>query len=120
MTKKTLEEVIALLEDERRCDVPHYKDDLLYHLKGYRNLQMGYIRAIADLEDNQPLTWDELKDMEEKPVWIVYPLGNNGYWAFITVYDDEIIGYEKGDEFGTIYSKELMDKTWQAYRKERE
>lgn len=59
--------------------------------------------------DNPPLTWDELKDMEGKPVWIEGPLITGGpHWIIVGpshLYDGKIVGY---------------GKTWQAYRKERE
>lgn len=48
------------------------KEDALHYLKENRTLQYGYIKAMADLEDNPPLTWDELKQMEGKPVWVEY------------------------------------------------
>ena len=71
-----------------------------------------------EISDNPPLTWDELKQMEGKPVWVeceYYP----SRWAIITgVYDckisivgNRLLDSELKDEQGEI---------WQAYRKERE
>lgn len=95
---KTLDEVIALMEDERRCDVPMYKDDALYYLKEYRSDKALYEADRKNWEDdlsqklrffdearnkliakykeleigtlNEPLTWKELQQMEGKPVWV--------------------------------------------------
>ena len=52
-------------EDDPRCR-SHSSADALHYLKEYKTLQYGYIKAIADLEDNPPLSWDELKQMEGK------------------------------------------------------
>ena len=65
-------------------------------------------------DNNVALSWDELKTMEGKPVWME---DKDCYsrWEIITgVYDD---GISFGDYF---LSKDEFDTTWQAYRKERE
>lgn len=83
---KTLDEVIKANEccnhgePDSRCEYCPYngigacclerESNALHYLKEYRTLQYGYIKAIANLEDNPPLTWDELKTMEGKPVWV--------------------------------------------------
>ena len=70
-----------------------------------------YIDKLKELEIgtlNDPLTWDELKQMEGKPVWIEGPLLTEGpHWIIlgaVHLYEGKIVGY---------------GKTWQAYRKER-
>lgn len=118
---KTLDEVIALLEDERRCDVPQFKDDLLHHLKEYKNLQMGYIRAIADLEDNPPLTWDELKGMEGKPVWVEWT--GIDRWGVVDGIFTDAFGVENlcisVPHDYLHFDRRMKEQTWEAYRKER-
>ena len=99
--------------------------DALHYLKEYRTTQTAYIKAMADLEDNPPLTWDELKQMEGKPVWVelTYEEGHYEHWGIISGFPK--VGYEfmtlKG--FHAIDSFSVMEKeqgrTWQAYRKER-
>jgi len=77
---------------------------------------------------NQPLTWDELRQMEGKPVWLEYNLhlsdkdarSRSRMWIIVQKIlpwrqDDELIYYS-----GFVFSKEEIDETWQAYRKERE
>ena len=149
---KSLDEVIALLEDPRRADVPHYKDDLLFHLKNYRDSKedidtamerytratLQHMDAAEKLEaqrfvleyDNPPLTWDELREMEGKPVWVESHGNITEYtgWAIVkrvlpdrvhflfSEYDDEY-GYE-GLEMAVL--KSYIGISWQAYRKERE
>lgn len=82
---RTLDEVIkgvgfyAKLFEEKGCFECHYREDdcvkscflqdVLHYLREYHTLQYSYIKAMADLEDNPPLTFDELKQMEGKPVW---------------------------------------------------
>ena len=95
-------------------------EDTLSYLKEYRTLQYGYIKAMADLEDNPPLSWDELKQMEGKPVWIV-PEEEKGYWFVIEFFNNN--SYYGGDR--VIFTNDVilnrcdLGKTWQAYRKER-
>jgi hypothetical protein len=108
---KTLDEVIEAME---RCSIPHYFDckgcpyedddaevgcrsddrdaDALYYLKWFR--ARDNMSRKLDREDNEPLTWDELKSMEGKPVWVEekYSFSNewHGRWEVIcSVCDDE-------------------------------
>lgn len=60
------------------CDQFSKDEDALYYLKEYREKQYE-LSAIFDqyqaelAEDpNEPLTWEELKQMEGKPVWVSY------------------------------------------------
>ena len=120
---KTLDEVIF----EAPYSPTPWEADALYYLKEYRDLQYGYIKAMADLEDNPPLTWSELKQMEGKPVWIEYNLhiDNKDFrdkskrWCIVREFkpwhDKEIIITENG----FVLSKNEQIKCWQAYRKER-
>ena len=131
---KTLDEVINLMEDERRCDVPMYKDDALHYLKEFKRISarlekiaLGNITETLEKLDNPALTWDELKQMEGKPVWVEYNLhiGNKDFrdkskrWCIVREFkpwhDTEIIITENG----FVLSKNEQIKCWQAYRKER-
>lgn len=100
---KTLDEVIALMEDPRRCDVPHYKDDVLYHLKEYQRYQKtpSCMCHMAMCDENNPLTWDDLckLDMIGSPVWngstcrwmLLIDSANDGTWI-------EMINHAGGHE----------------------
>ena len=139
---KTLDEVIKALEIcteshgcvgcpylmgdyDKKCEQQDM--DALHYLKEYRTTQTAYIKAMADIEDNPALSWDELKQMEGKPVWVEEPFSFcdewHGYWEVISSFcDDEYVDdpdpvvYMTDEE---IRHKKDLGKTWQAYRKER-
>ena len=117
------------------------KEDALHYLKEYRDSKATiadamerYTQAVlrhmdeADklaaqrfvMEyDNPPLTWDELKQMEGKPVWVEALLYKQ--WAVIAYVGDEYIRFE-GTNLYAPESRTYMgeENGWQAYRKERE
>lgn len=71
--------------------------DSLHYLKEYQATQMAYIKMMADLKDNPPFTWSELKQMKDKPMWIdaeSLPVGLSPYWK-----DRYIIKSFSNDEF---------------------
>ena len=59
---------------------------------------------------NDPLTWDELKQMEGKPVWVEESAENGLWWTYWVIW--------QGDN-AVLPEKDYSTK-WQAYRKERE
>lgn len=132
---KTLDEVIKALlrctnpatDQETKCNDCPYKElhiselwyvgpscldemfaDALQYLKWYKELADD-LEVYTEWKENPPLSWDELKQMEGKPVWIEGPLITEGpHWIIVGpshLYDGKIVGY---------------GKTWQAYRKEKE
>lgn len=105
-------------EGQRNLDAFHYLKvlkDILDPLKVKKNThEITCPRcqskiAILLPESNEPLTWDELQEMEGKPVWIEGPLLTEGpHWIILGathLYEGKKVGY---------------GKTWKAYRKERE
>ena len=68
---------------------------------------------------NNPLTWDELKSMEGKPVWIEDGL-ENGEWYIIECFTESgrFIAHDRYAD-DTIFKAIDMGNMWQAYRKER-
>ena len=92
----------------------------------YKSLELGLIHAHADLLDNPPLSWDDLRKMEGKPVWIwISPRVKNtpgsGHWAI--VYRFNPIGgnknlFEMQMENGSRYKRKYQGDLWQAYRRE--
>ena len=102
------------------------KEDALYYLKKYQRYQntpscnghMILVDYFEESQKNEPLTWDELKTMTGKPIWVEYE-GYTPDWEVI-----EYIGDTKwkwGEVIEThlsILHKEDQDKTWKAYRKE--
>ena len=131
---KTLDEVIDDLKMKCRlviCNRP--KDDYwvvpietirdaLHYLKAYRELDS--LDAVAFPEDdNPPLTWDELKQMEGKPVWVEGSAFANGQWIILGgCYENGGAEYVfiDGDQYWKEDMKDADDGvSWQAYRKER-
>jgi len=139
---KTLDEVIKALEicgqtdinrsckdcpypDDQMC-INYLQNDALHYLTIYKMCVESERKArIANREYNSPLTWDELKELIDKPVWI-YELWEwndswSGSWRIISDVGEYIEGegavYTKEDD---VYDQDEMGKTWIAYRKERE
>lgn len=75
-------------------------------------------RKHEDLGKNEPLTWDELKSMEGKPVWVEECNGDTKGWLLIlrTNYDVINCTTKHGNSF-YLYKSSYSEK-WQAYRKE--
>lgn len=86
-------------------DVMHY--DALYYMQD---------RIDKCQEANSPLTWDELEQMEGKPVWIQE--GDHGYWIIIDNFSITSYGYHWLNSVERCLEKEYMGISWQAYRKE--
>jgi len=131
---KTLDEVIF----EAPYSPTPWEADALHYLKVLKDIldplkvkkitheitcpQCNSVIAIFLPESNKPLTWDELKGMEGKPVWVEYTYQgewrpDKGEWIIINSMGDDYLIDQTGEEFNP---KSLYGKTWQAYRKERE
>ena len=139
---KTLDEVITgmteLILSGKTADVKSTVRDAFHYLKEYRTEQKILSdrkehyeywehKYYAELEKNDPLTWDELKTMEGKPVWVEGKTVK--HWAVITgiYYDDLNEGYlletyysEKQGSNTSRRKRSTLGNTWQAYRKEQE
>ena len=131
---KTIEEVI---EAQARClkypnchfcflnagSLCTWIRDALQYLKAYRDDRddLTAIRAYwAEQQANPPLTWDELKTMEGKPVWLEW--SSDGQWVLIAYRVDNDIKFFRycDDRCFTLTRDEYEPDKWQAYRKERE
>lgn len=131
----TLDEVIKRLEDDiHTADADSQlimlfdRDvvDALHYLREYQE-QRDQIDALPDYYDlvnfwvesqvNLPLTWDELEQMEGKPVWIQE--GDYGYWIIIDNFSITSYGYHWLNSVEGCLEKEYMGISWQAYRKEK-
>ena len=65
----------------------------------------------------EPLTLDELRQMEGQPVYIVE---NTEYWAIVNSFDQAgvyLLSYGNPDDYGYFG---LYGKTWLAYRQKKE
>ena len=124
-------------------DCPSMENDALQWLKGYKahieldKLRDKYGETSQELrntsqiscpkchsefvilpESNPALTWDELKQMEGKPVWLE-DSNQQGEWVLLSGMEDDVLYfvYRTCNEY-KIYRKE-QGTLWQAYRKER-
>ena len=142
---KTLDEVIKAYElcihPNIRClECPYHEDgcpenrkqDAFHYLLEYRDIKVQAEEAISKqlkikfTEYNDPLTWDELKQMEGKPVWVEWISGTwkgLNKWVILSRIDDDYLVFTASDVAGQSYNGQLrlmnLGKTWQAYRKER-
>lgn len=125
---KSLDEVIELNENILTfAYLP--KDDTtttaglsLFYLREYREIK-NHLACMNNAEirgdntqiiNNPPLTWDELRQMEGKPVW-VEEKGMLSIWIII---GDVTENWLYSTDCNT-YRHEDQGKIWQAYRKER-
>lgn len=144
---KTLDEVIKAIEiclnnkedcgscpydsiEDNRCNVWQRKSDALHYLKEYRTKQnedfrQAYIAVRNEIlfdgkDDNPPLTWEQLKQMFHKPVWIE-TTAKKGWNIIISIdsADMQVIHTAHRGPKLSGFSKADLGKTWQAYRKER-
>ena len=95
-------------------DCVKMQTDALHYLK---HLQEYYEMSKKRHEPNMPLTWDELKQMEGKPVWV--ETDNVKFWTvvynFRTICNQECLCCSKGYLCRSTHAR----GDWQAYRKER-
>ncbi len=145
---KTLDEVIKACE-ETVSDVDRGVDidgcylgatetrDALDYLKEYQQtikwieIQAEHMKQTKEFIEkaaaNQPLTWQDLKQMEGKPVWVEGQ--THKHWCIIKrVFYDDLLGKNfislmfcnhKGRNDSYQRKESNLGKTWQAYRKER-
>ena len=71
-------------------------------------------------ENNVALSWDELRQMEDTPVWLEW--SSDGQWVLIAYRVDNDIKFFRycDDRCFTLTRDEYSPDKWQAYRKERE
>ena len=95
--------------------------DALYYLQLFQKHEERVRGQLADLKEefrpNDPLTWDELKSMEGKPVWVECKFYSH-QWAIIGEVTENRIRFY-GPRLVDGEPQEEMCETWQAYRKER-
>ena len=122
--------------DHHVCECYERMNDTLHYLKELRNITnipMGYFKNGETLqiscpkchiefvilpESNNALTWDELRQMEGKPIWIETD-NNEKFWTvvdnFRTICNQECLCCSKGYMCRSTHAR----GDWQAYRKRR-
>lgn len=64
----------------------YWEDELKLKIKDFGDAKERYIKRLKELDIgtlNEPLTWDELKQMEGKPVWVEQCNGDTKGWFLI-------------------------------------
>lgn len=103
-----------------------WEDKLKQKIKDFGDAKERYIKRLKELDIgtlNNPLTWDELKTMERKPVWIEADNGQEQFKHWFIV--DDFTPYDTPEKQimwcmkeSYRFKKEDLGKTWRAYRKE--
>ena len=66
---------------------------------------------------NEPLTWDELGTMIEKPVYIVEMEDRKSYWALVYTVSDTGALLASAIDLNDYGARKLYGKSWLAYRR---
>lgn len=111
----------------RMIDAEKLKDvleNVKNHLEAYPNVLASYKECVMSLIDvvnaqptitpppNDPLTPEQLREMDGEPVWICDPDGSDGMWALVDL-EYELCRTAKGG----IAIFDTYGKTWLAYRR---
>ncbi len=118
----SIDEVITALEQGPRSNI---RDDAVTYLTEYKGLSKMWNDKLDKERENPSLSWDELKAMEGKPVWIENKhFSHYKFWGLISV-----IRHRQGHDYLVIkipkdtnlhlYNERYLNDGWQAYRKER-
>ena len=133
---KTLDEVIKALENVALADSDGESEgyflavDSLHYLKEFKRISarlekiaLGNITETLEKLDNPALTWEELKTMEGKPVWIEF-INEEGERhderCLVESSNNLICEILRCQKTWWGLRKITLGKTWKAYRKERE
>ena len=110
---KEARDIIATAREEAKIQIEDFKSD--------------FMNKIAD---NPPLTWDEVKRMKGKPIWMEWQRGTfaeHGRWAIVLRVNADAMNFATMDDTNEGYNGYLghawkadYGTYWQAYRKERE
>lgn len=88
------------------------KEDAVLYLKEYKNL------LDSQKEENPPLTWDELRTMKGKPVWMERPEWEE--WLLVSEIDNDKCEMYLRDKWGNgVIVNGRNVGYWQAYQKEK-
>lgn len=137
---KTLDEVITELEDEGVFpDALHYlkeyrsdkamweadRKGYLNWIEQYKEAREKHQQAVIELKKNPPLTWDELKAMKDKPVWVEYTRTSGIYritfkgWMLIGYISEKLIRFIGTlAQYGFTGEKIVYGDKWNTYKKE--
>ena len=98
-------------------DRKHYED----WIEQYKEARDKHQQAVKEMLKNPPLTWDELRTMVGKPVWVQWTVKGvwaSGDWSLIQDADEDRIWFVDKDGETFDEEKEIHGNLWRAYRKE--
>lgn len=90
-------------------------EDIFFTEDGTERITLKDLQAMAALPSNEPLTLEELREMDGEPVWVV-PLNDFDILPanyLVNAYEEQIVV----DKFGAYLDFEDYGKTWLAYRR---
>ncbi len=65
-----------------------YENETLQAVKLCREVMK--LCSQAELEESEPLTLEELREMEGEPVWVTHKDGSGGRWGIVNIYPSGI------------------------------
>lgn len=127
---KSLEEVIIMCKEKNHLDyngLCGIIDDALFYLEEFQGLSKMWNDRLDKEYKHSPLTWNELKQLESKPIWLESSgeLAEVNSWVLVRKVLSDRIYLVVGDFDGDFFVEEialpkfLMGMQWNAYRKER-
>lgn len=96
----------------------------LAEIKGFEGVSIDRMIELAQAEKdgrlvvlppNDPLTLEELREMDGEPVWVCEPNGTNGVWGLVDL-EYQMVRLHGGG----LAIWENNDKSWLAYRRKPE
>ena len=102
----------------------YWEDELKQKIKDFGDAKERYIKRLKELDIgtlNEPLTWDELRTMEGKPVWVEMDKPDViKAWFLICQIDDSFVWVADSKGKSHNFPRVCLDTgLWQAYRKEK-
>lgn len=97
-------------------------------IENIKQIEVSLIEEKEKIKENNPITWEELKSMIGKPVWLEYDnrgleiLSDPHQWVIIGMVDNTSVMPEISfiSKWKTFWmQKEFMGKHWNAYKKEK-
>ena len=101
-------------------DRKYWEDELSEKVRAYEEAQQKLVEKFKELEIgtlNNPLSWNELKQLVGKPVW-VETKKYGSHWYLFEIDDIKIMCIGKYGEYVQLFRNDMM-QDWQAFRKER-
>ena len=99
------------------ADRKNWQDQYAQAVENFKSATAKHLAALKEIKGiNDPLEWDELKQMEGKPVWLEWT--GEPSWGFVDYFTEDFIFFDVPHSYLKFEIK-LKGQTWQAYRKER-